>query len=54
MVPVSIAALHLSASRAAAGPTADFRDLPYYDPDAGRDVNGDTPWIGEFAASPVF
>lgn len=54
MVPVHMDALYLSTSEAAAEPTADFRGLPYYDPQEKRDVNSDTPWLGESVASPPF
>ena len=54
MVPVRIDALYLSSSEPAAEPTADFRNLPYFDSDEDRDVNSDTPWLGDTVASPPF
>ncbi|MDH4244677.1 MAG: hypothetical protein OEV38_13060 [Nitrospira sp.] len=54
MVPVHLDALFLAQSEAAAEPTADFRGLPYYDSREGRDVNSDTPWIGDSIVTPPF
>lgn len=54
MVPVHIDALYLNVSEPAAEPTADFRGLPYYSSDERRDVNSDTPWLGETVVSPPF
>ena len=54
MVPVHLDALFLEHSEPAADPTADFRDLPYYDSQEDRDVNGDTPWIGDSVVTPPF
>ena len=54
MVPMRVDALYLSKSEPAAEPTADFRHLPFFDSDEGRDVNSDTPWLGDTVASPPF
>ena len=54
MVPVHMDARYLENSVTAAEPTADFRGLPYYDSQEGRDVNSDTPWLGESVVSPPF
>lgn len=54
MVPVHADVLYLRQSEAVAEPTADFRDLPYYDCQQQRDVNSDTPWLGDSVVSPPF
>lgn len=53
-VPMQVDALHLEKSERAAEASADFRGLPYHDRANGRDVNSDTPWLGESAASAPF
>ena len=54
MIPIHLDALYLSRSETATNPVADFRGLPHYDPLLNRDVNSDTPWLGESAASAPF
>lgn len=54
MVPVHLDARYLQNSATAVEPTADFRGLPYYDSQEDRDVNSDTPWLGESVVSPPF
>ena len=54
MIPVHLDALFLAKSEAAAEPTADFRGLPFHDKEQGRDVNSDTPWIGDSVVTPPF
>ncbi|MGB3308476.1 MAG: hypothetical protein WA939_23155 [Nodosilinea sp.] len=54
MVPVHVDALYLPIAEAVAEPTADFRGLPYYDSEENRDINSDTPWLGDSVVSPPF
>jgi hypothetical protein len=54
MVPVHIDALFLQSSEPAAEATADYRGLPYLNRKESRDVNSDTPWLGDSVASPPF
>lgn len=54
MIPVHLDALYVKQSQPSSEPTADFRRLPYYDTEEGRDVNSDIPWLGSSAAAAPF
>lgn len=47
LVPVHLDALFVSQSLPVVDATADFRRLPYFDYQENRDVNSDTPWLGD-------
>lgn len=54
LVPVHLDALYLPRSRAVVEASADFRRLPYCDRQENRDVNSDTPWLGDAITAPPF
>ncbi|GAA1893275.1 hypothetical protein [Actinomadura bangladeshensis] len=54
MVPVHLDALCLADDQDVTGPSTDFTRLPYVDPDTGRDVSADLPYLGESLLSAPF
>lgn len=51
-VPIHVDALYVKEPSSVAPAAADFTRLPFFDGE--RDVNGQVPWLGEFAASEAF
>src|SRR4051794_4986900 len=51
-VPIHLDALYVKEPSPVAPPMADFTRLPFFD--GARDINGQTPWLGESAASEAF
>ncbi|WP_020572684.1 hypothetical protein [Parafrankia discariae] len=47
VVPVRLNVLLAPTDLDVDGPSADFRRLPYVDPDSGRDVGSDVPYVSE-------
>ncbi len=53
-IPIRVRLLHLDEVTQVASPSADFSHLPYYDPEAQRIVNNDSPFISENVVNEPF
>lgn len=53
-VPIKIHTAFAEKDKIVVGPEMDFEDLPYFDEELGRDVNGTTPYLAESIVSRPF